>query len=291
MEIYTENNYGNDFITDDIEKKWNEYSMDESLEEKYFLPQNKFIKLVHFDIMADQIKDYNPAEFEKKPQDEVLLALMNHPYGDSKWLDKAYEILYRAIDAKHRTDVDSAKQRAMDIFGEAIKFQLEKRQECCPVCFGEEFETCTHFYKCGTCRGGVCADCGPLIPNKCPICNVKKPMNIVSLNKIRQTEYQSISPKKTVRQLLSEIMYEAKPGSTQKVNLFGQSIQGYEKFNLSSLSPEEFDYELAEFLRLCRDLLQSKHYDEESSDYEALESTDLWWSKGLVPYLMGERPL
>ena len=291
MEFYLENNYGDEFIIDDIDNTWDEYSKDESLEEQYYLPQNKFIKLVHFDIITDKIKEYKPEDFEKQTQDEVLLALLNHPYGDSKWLDKAYEILYRAIDARHQIHVDAAKQRAKEIFGKDIKFQLEKRQECCPICFGEEFETCTHFYRCATCRGGVCADCGPLIPYKCPMCNVKKPMRVVSLNKIRQTENQSIPTKRTVRQLLKEIMYEAKPGSTQKVNIFGQSIEGYEKFNLWSLSPEEFDYELAEFLRLSQDLLQSKFYDEESSDYEALESTELWWCRELVPYLMGERPL
>ena len=296
MENYLENNYGDEFeVTDNIENYWENRSNDnENLEEKYYFPQNKFIKMCHFEIIADKIKVLEPTDEtadEAAIQEEVLLALWDHPFGDSKWLDKAYGSLYDAIEAKHQELVDLANRKAQEQFQVHIKFQLEERQPSCPVCFGEEFETCTHFYRCKTCKGSVCADCGPLLPRKCPMCNIRLPMQHIKLDTYIQKEHQTLPHKKTVRDLMTEIMYRCKPDSLEKVNLFGQNIEGFENFKMASLSPEEFDYELAEFLRLSRDLLQSMLQNKDTEYYREEVATHYWWCLDLEPYLTGRQTL
>ena len=172
-------------------------------EEKYYLPQNKFITM-NFDIITDKIKEYKPEDFEKQTQEDVLLALLNHPYGDSKWLDKAYEILYRAIDARHQIHVDAAKQRLPWRFlAKTSSFNSKTARNAVLSVLTKSLKPVHTSIDAIRACGGVCADCGPFIPNKCPMCNVKKPMRIVSLNKIRQlAENQLYLPRQTVRPTL-----------------------------------------------------------------------------------------
>lgn len=295
MENYLENYLGDEFNnTDYIDNYWDPSSNDENLEEKYYFPQNKFIKMCHFEIMDNKIKVIDPADEtadEAAVQEEVLLALWDHPFGESKWLNKAYGSLYHAIEGKHQELVGEANRKARQQFQVHIKFQVEERQPSCPVCFGEEFGTCTHFYRCKTCKGSVCADCGPLLPKKCPMCNIRLPMQHIKLDTYIQQARAAIPPKKTVRDLMTEIMYRYKPDSPEKVNLFGQNIEGFENFKMASLSPEEFDYEIAEFLRISSEFLLSMRYKMIKSDYLKLVSTQYWWCRELEPYLTGKMVL
>ena len=282
-----ENYYGDEFEhADYIQNEYDLYDKYSNDDNIYDRDDTKFIKLTHFEIIEDKIADLGPG-YDEDNQEETLLALLNHPYGDSKCLDQAYFSLQQALNEEHTTQMQTAMEKAKEAFQTGIEFQLESRQPACPVCLEEEFQTCTHFYRCETCKGGVCADCGTLITNKCPMCNVKQQMCHITLDKLVKREMKTVGPKRSVADLLTEIMYRSCPESTEKVNIFGQDIRGYEHRHMSGTTPEQFDYELAELLRLSRDLLFSWQEAMDAESYREKVATDLWWCQQLEPYLMG----
>ena len=150
-----ENYYGDEFEhADYIQNEYDLYDKYSNDDNIYDRDDTKFIKLTHFEIIEDKIADLG---YDEDNQEETLLALLNHPYGDSKCLDQAYFSLQQALNEEHTTQMQTAMEKAKEAFQTGIEFQLESRQPACPVCLEEEFQTCTHFYRCETCKGGcVC---------------------------------------------------------------------------------------------------------------------------------------
>ena len=282
--LYNEFQYPDleDDIRDIIANDWDRDNYDEvPLEELYEIPSNKFIKLVNFELINDYYENNtNEESTVQQREEDIILQLLNHPYGDSATLDNAYRTIYLAIEQYEKQLLAECLFTAQESYHKQIDFQREERSESCPVCFEDTcFQDCQRFYKCQTCRGGVCADCAPLVGDKCPLCNVRVPLQPVCLNTITTQLQNTLPPKMSVRKLIYEKMY-CSAGKTNK-NVFGLPCEV--RFNMENLTDVEFDYEIAEFLRHTQSFLSHKKHTMATPNYERELETKYWWSVGLVP--------
>lgn len=273
-----------DDIKEIIDYDWDSDNYQETpIEELYRMPSNKFIKLVDFSILKDYTDNYlDDEETIHLREQDIILELLNHPFGDSTTIDKAYTGIQMAIDRKENVEVSRCVSRAKESFQTYLTFQRNERSESCPVCLDEAcFQDCQKIYRCNICQGAVCADCGPLIPRKCPMCNIQQPLQTLSLDAMTQEEKSTLKPRMSVRQLMYQKMYLPAPNSTN--SLFGTNCKI--NFNMEKLSDSEFDYQIAEFLRHTQDFLYHQKITLEEKDFQQELETKYWWAVDLVPLL------
>ena len=209
--------------------------------------------------------------------DRVILNLLSHQYGNSRLLDDAYRCLEKGIKLQEEEQLMIAITAATESYDEEVQFQLTKRQTACPVCFDENFATCKHFYKCLTCQSGVCQDCGPFIPNKCPMCNIRQPMKVISLEERCLVARSQLPPKQTVRGLVYQIRYC--PIKEQNVNIFGEPCEI--QFNMETITHSEFDLEIAELLRLTGDKIRNLKDNMSDEAVQRYIQEEMLWSVDL----------
>ncbi len=271
-----------DDIRDIIDNDWDRDNYDEvPLEELYQIPGNKFFKLVNFELINDCCDAVTQSGAnQQQTEEDLILLLLDHPYGDSTTLNNAYRFLQLAIEHYEKQLLAECLFKARESYHKQIDFQREKRSESCPVCFEEScFQDCERFYKCQTCYGGVCADCAPLVGDKCPLCNVRVPLQPICLNTETEKHRSTLPPKLSVRKLIYEKMY-CSEGKTNK-NIFGLPCEI--RFNMEKLTDVEFDYEIAEFLRHTQSFLSHKKHTMATPNYERELETEYWWAASLVP--------
>ena len=172
-------------------------------------------------------KYYHTQEHEE----EIALALFDHPFGTSSILDKAYQGLSASIKQQEKDRIEECSKKARDTFEEYREFQCQERSTSCPVCLDETFQECKNFYRCSTCQGGICEGCGPLITHKCPLCNIKQPLQKVCLKTLMKQERRKLKPSLTVRQLVYQKMYC--PEGSGNNTIFGHPVDM--KFNIENL--------------------------------------------------------
>ena len=211
---------------------------------------------------------------EAGESEQVILNLLNHRFGNSSLLDDAYRALQKVIKLKEEEYLLAAIADATESYYQEVEFQLNKRQSACPVCLDENFTTCEHFYKCLTCKSGVCPDCGPFIPNKCPMCNIRNPLKVISLEEKCQLARSQLPPKQTVRDLVYQIRYC--PIKEQNVNIFGEPCNI--EFNMETITHSEFDLEIAELLRLTGDKLRSLQDNMSDTEVQRYIQDEMTWA-------------
>ena len=290
MDLFYENSNDNFYpdldedIKNIIDNDWDPANYEETpIEELYRMPSHKFIKLVNFEIINEQYEDgKSPQEFQQQTEEELILQLLNHPYGDGSMLDDAYRCLSLAIEEYEKQLLSDCEARARGCFQHKVNFQLQKRSESCPVCFDDTcFQDCQNFYQCQTCQGGICADCGPLVGNKCPLCNIKVPLKRICLDTETAKQRSTLPPKLSVRSLIYDIMYRCEKGSNK--NLFGLPCDT--RFNIENLTDVDLDFEIAEFLRHTHTFLTHKQKTMAQPTYQKELQERYWWAAGLVPLL------
>jgi hypothetical protein len=214
----------------------------------------------------------NPHNIESENPD-ILLRLLDHPFGDSSILGEVYDILEETIDQKAYSVERKALETARACYSKEVEFQTTERQPCCPICQDTDFSHTHTFHRCTTCRGAICSDCAPFVQTKCPICRAANPFELVSQPEMEKKELGLLPSKMTVRDLVYQVRYCP---FQEGRNIFGEICNI--TFNMESITHSEFDLELAELLRLTSLKLTSIRNNMDDVEFHLTLQRDMPWA-------------
>lgn len=224
------------------------------------------------DLRIQEEEAQNPHNIESENPD-ILLRLLDHPFGDSSILDEVYDILKQTIDQEAHAVKRKALETARACFSKEVEFQTTERQPCCPICQDTDFSHTHTFHRCTTCRGAICSNCAPFVQTKCPICRAPNPFELVSQPKMEKKALSLLPSKMTVRDLVYQVRYC--PFQEDR-NIFGEICNI--TFNMENITHSEFDLELAELLRLTSLKLTNMRHNMCEVEFHLTLQRDMRWA-------------
>ena len=225
---------------------------------------------------GDYYQKWNSSPDEEEEmgyQSHLTMKLLNHPFANSKTLDYFFNGVSKFLQEKEQKDRDNCRIQSQTWFREQQQFQVQNRHTECPICISEEFATCEQFIKCSECSGAICMNCFPCITGrKCPLCRTPQSMNRICARDMEEESLLLLPQTPTVREFVYQIRYQVKEGNTE-TNIFGEPCDY--QFNIHAISDMEFDYEMAELIRLS---IEYSHHLQQSMSLDAVNEIMPWLS-------------